>query len=168
MQKFDTKKMVITALLIAVEVILSRFCSIATPIAKIGFAFLPIVAVAMMYGPIYAGIAGASADFIGAILFPIGAYFPGFTFTAFLVGITYGLFLYQKPKGIVRITIMVLVVSLFLHLGLNTVWIWIITGKGFWAILPTRILQTGIMTPVIVLCTFAMSNSPQLKRILQV
>ena len=167
MQQFHTKKLVLTALLIAVEIVLSRFCSIATPIAKIGFAFLPLVMVAMLFGPLYAGMAGAAADFIGAILFPIGAYFPGFTLTAFLVGLAYGYFLYRKPKGIARISIMVLAVSLFLHLGLNTVWLWIITGKGFWAILPTRILQTAVMVPVMVLGSFAVGNSPQLKRVLE-
>lgn len=167
MLKFDIKKMVLTAMLIAVEIVLSRFCSIATPIVKIGFAFLPIVVVAMMFGPLYAGIAGAAADFIGAILLPIGVYFPGFTLTAFLAGLTYGFFLYQKPKRLVRISIMVLAVSLFLHLGLNTVWIWMITGKGFLAIIPTRILQTGIMIPVMILCTFAVGNSFRFRRMLQ-
>lgn len=168
MSKFDTRKLVTTALLVATEIVLSRFCSIATPIAKIGFAFLPIVMIAMLYGPLYAGIAGAMADFIGAILFPIGAYFPGFTLTAFLTGLTYGFFLYQKPKSLVRISIMVVAVSLVWHLGLNTVWLWMITGKGYLAILPTRILQTGVMVPVTVFCTFALSNSPQFRKILHV
>ena len=40
--KFDVKKLIQISLLIAIEVILTRFCSIQTPIVRIGFGFLPI------------------------------------------------------------------------------------------------------------------------------
>lgn len=166
MYKFDTKRLVVVALLIAVEIVLSRFLSIATPIAKIGFAFVPIVIIAMLYGPFYAGLANAVADFVGAILFPIGAYFPGFTLTALLTGIIYGFFLYGKPKKVIWITIMVLIISVCLHLGLNTVWLRIITGKAYTAILPTRIAQTAVMIPVQIAATCLIANSIHLKKLI--
>lgn len=78
-KKVNIKILVSVSALIALEVILSRFLSIATPVVKIGFGFVPIAVCAMLYGPIWAGAAGALADFLGATLFPIGAYFPGFT-----------------------------------------------------------------------------------------
>ena len=37
-KKFDVKKLIQISLLIAIEVILTRFCSINTPIVKIGRA----------------------------------------------------------------------------------------------------------------------------------
>ena len=74
--------MVQVAALIAIEIVLSRFCSIATPIVKIGFGFVPIAVCGMLYGPVWAGVAGGAADLLGAVLFPIGAYFPGFTLSA--------------------------------------------------------------------------------------
>ena len=55
-KKFDVKKLIQISLLIAIEVILTRFCSINTPIVRIGFGFLPIAIIAMMYGPLSAGI----------------------------------------------------------------------------------------------------------------
>ena len=93
---FSTRVLTTLALLTALEIVLSRFLSINAWNTKIGFSFVPIVAAAILYGPAAAGIVGALGDFIGAILFPIGAYFPGFTLTAFLTGCVFGLFLHRK------------------------------------------------------------------------
>lgn len=98
MPKITTKNLTTMALLIALEIILSRFLSLSAWNTKIGFSFVPVVIAAILLGPVYAGIVGALADFIGAILFPIGAYFPGFTLTAFLTGMVYGLFLYKQQS----------------------------------------------------------------------
>ena len=147
--KFDVKKLVQISLLIAIEVILTRFCSIQTPIVRIGFGFLPIAIIAMMYGPLSAGISYAIGDLLGMALFPTGgSFFPGFTFTAFLTGVTYGLFLYNKPKTWPRIVGSVLTVCLVLNLGLDTYWLSILMGKGYLALLPMRIMKAAIMIPV--------------------
>lgn len=137
------------SLLIATEIVLSRFLSISTPIAKIGFAFIPLSVIGMLYGPLYGGIAGALCDFIGAILFPIGAYFPGYTLTAFLSGATYGLFLQKDgAKSIARITAACLIINLVYHLGINTYWTTLFTGKGYLALLPTRIFSNVVLIPM--------------------
>lgn len=149
MQKFNTRRMVQTALLISLEIILTRFCSITTPIVRIGFGFLPVALIAILYGPVYAGIAATVSDFLGAMLFPpIGGFFPGFTLTAFLTGVAYGVFLYKRPQTLPRIICCVLVLTLFLQLGLNTVWVWMMTGKAIMMILPSRLIQNALMFPV--------------------
>jgi Predicted membrane protein len=154
----QVKRLVQVAVLIAVEVVLSRFLSISTPIVKIGFAFLPIALVAMLYGPLWAGATGALGDFIGAILFPIGAYFPGFTLTAFLSGFVFGVVLHHNEKKISRICAGVAVSQLLLHLGLNTVWLWMITGRGYLAILPTRVAQCALMIPIQILSIYVVGS----------
>lgn len=146
--KFDVKKLIQISLLIAIEVILTRFCSIQTPIVRIGFGFLPIAMIAMMYGPLSAGISYVVGDILGMLLFPSGAYFPGFTLTAFLTGLTYGVFLYNKPATWSRIIGAVMTICLIINLGLDTYWLSIIMGKGYLALLPTRIIKTVIMIPV--------------------
>ena len=84
MSKFNTKKLITLSVLVAMDVVLTRFLSINAWNTRIGFGFVPMVIAAMMYGPLSAGIVAALADFIGAILFPTGPYFPGFTFSVFL------------------------------------------------------------------------------------
>lgn len=139
------------ALLIALEIVLSRFLSISTPIVKIGFSFVPLSMLAMLYGPFYAASGAAIADIIGAVLFPLGAYFPGYTLTAALTGLTYGLLLYQRPKSWWRILAAVLIVALLLNLGLNTVWIHMTTGKAYMVLLMPRIVKSLAMVPIMTL-----------------
>ena len=81
----------------------------------------------------------------------LGFTFPGFTVTAFLVGVTYGLFLYKKTVTWPRLTVTVCVVILAFSLVLNTIWLSMLYGKAFWGLLPTRILQCVILIPVQIL-----------------
>ena len=96
MKKLDLKAMVTCAALIAAAIVLSRFLSINAWNLKIGFTFVPVFIAAYLYGPIGGAVVGGIADFIGAILFPIGAYFPGFTLTCVITGAVYGLLLHKK------------------------------------------------------------------------
>ena len=69
MKNNNVKKLVEISLLIALEVILTRFCSINTAILRIGFGFLPIAIIAMMHGPLSAGVAYAIGDLLGMMIF---------------------------------------------------------------------------------------------------
>ena len=127
---------------------------------KIGFNFLPIALIAMMYGPLYAGLGAATADLLGAVLFPIAAYFPGFTLTAFLTGSAFGLFLHNHERNLIRIGMAVLMVTVVLNLGLDTLWLQMITGNGYLALFPTRILKCVIMAPVQFVCIRLAASKP--------
>jgi len=135
------------AFLTALEVILSRFLSINFWNVKIGFSFVPIVIAAMLFGPVPAGIVGALGDFLGATLFPIGPYFPGFTFTAFLTGLVFGVFLYKK-QTILRTVSAVLIQQIFLSLLLNTYWISVLYSSPYVPLLKTRLIQVAVLGPV--------------------
>ena len=73
MKKLDTRSITALGLLVAVEIVLSRFCSINAWDLKIGFSFLPVAVAAMRLGPLEAAVVAAVSDFVGAVLFPIGA-----------------------------------------------------------------------------------------------
>lgn len=147
MPKFTTKTMTAMALLTALEIVLSRFLSFSAWNTKIGFAFVPVVLAAMLLGPVYAGIVAALADFLGAVLFPVGAYFPGFTLTAFLMGVCYGLFLLNK-QSFLRILGAVAVHQLLLSLLLNTLWISVLYGSPYTPLLISRLPQCAILAAV--------------------
>ena len=145
--RFSTRTLTTLALLTAIEIVLSRFLSLSAWNMKIGFSFLPIVAAAILYGPLAAGIVAALGDFVGAILFPIGAYFPGFTLTAFLTGCVFGLFLHEKqgwPQCVAAVGVNQFVLSLFL----NTLWISVLYGSPYGPLLAARIVQCVILTAV--------------------
>ena len=87
------KKIILSALLLALTIVLSRFLSFNTSLLSIGFSFVPMILAAIWLGPKYAAIICGLADLIGALLFPFGTYFPGFTVSAGLSGLIYGIFL---------------------------------------------------------------------------
>lgn len=143
------KIMVFMGLFLAMEIILTRFLSIQTPLVRIGFTFLPVALSAMMFGPVISGLTAAFADVLGMMLFSSGMpYFPGFTASAFLTGAIYGIFLYQKPKTWKNISIAVVIVSLVVTLFLDTLWLYLLTGNGILVLLPARLLKFAVMIPI--------------------
>ena len=128
--RYSLVKLAVLALLTALSVVLSRFLSIQTPVTKIGFSFLPIAFAGVLFGPVGGALAGGLADLIGALLFPIGAYFPGYTLTAALTGAIYGFAWHQKRTPL-RVIVAVLIKQLVCSLLLNTLWTSILYHKGF-------------------------------------
>lgn len=144
-----TTRLVIMAFLIALEIILTRFCSINTPILRIGFGFLPVAMMGIMYGPIWAAIGYAVGDILGMLIFPSGIFFPGFTATAMLTGLVFGLFLHNKEKITWKTVLPAsLIIILVLNLCLDTLWLSIMFGDAFIALLPTRIFKCVVMLPI--------------------
>lgn len=139
--------LVMMALLTALEIVLSRFLSLSAWNTKIGFAFVPVAAAALLLGPWAAGAVGALADFLGALLFPVGPYFPGFTLTAFLMGAVYGLCLRGK-QSFWRVALAVALHQLVLSLGLNTLWISLLYGSPYGALLLSRLPQCALLSAV--------------------
>lgn len=146
-KKFDTRSLVLMGVLIALEIVLSRFLSISTWDLKIGFSFVPIVIAAVALGPWQAATVAALGDFAGALLLPIGPYFPGFTFTALLMGLVYGLLL-NKKRTTARVFAAVGINQFILSLLLNTLWISMLYGNPYSAVFTARIIQTLILVPV--------------------
>lgn len=163
--KFDARSISVIGLLMGLEIILTRFVAIETPIVRISFGFLPIAIIAMLYGPWIAGAAAAMTDFMGIILFPkVALYFPGFTLSAFLGGVIYGLVLYKKPKTLERVIVAVLLTTLFVHLGLNTLWLKIILDKAIYVIFPARVVQNLILAPINCILLYGVLQNKALRK----
>jgi ECF transporter S component (folate family) len=142
-----TRQLAVSALLLAADVVLTRLLAINTPLMKIGLGFAAVALCAMLYGPWWAALIAALGDFVGALLFPTGAYFPGFTLTAALTGLLYGLLLH-KSQSLPRVALAVVLQQAVLSLGLNTYWLHILYGMPYVPTLVTRLVQAGIVTAV--------------------
>lgn len=59
--------------------------------------------------------------------------------------------MYGKPINIYRISAAAVIVSVFINLGLDTLWLEILTGQGFIALLPARLIKCAIMIPLQIL-----------------
>jgi len=154
------------AMLIALEVVLSRLIApINTQFSKISFAFVPVVVASYLYGIKGGAVVAGLGDVIGAVLFPSGEFFPGFTVTAILNGIIFGLFLGKKTDGklnpFLRSFIPVMITQILGSFLLNTFWISYIYHSSFSALLATRLVQTVVMIAVeaVVIPVFTQSFS---------
>lgn len=87
---------VVTALLIALELVIKGFTIKVTPDLKISFAFLAKASIGMLYGPTVGFLAGGVSDVVSFLLKPQGqAFSPLFTLQECLAGMLYGLFFYK-------------------------------------------------------------------------
>lgn len=163
--KISAKSVSVIGVLVAMEMILSRFLSIHTWNLKIGFNFVPIALAGIFYGPVAAGLVAAIGDAFGALLFPVGPYFPGFTLTAFLTGVVFGLFL-KKNQSVKNIVCSVLIVQLIISQCINTYWISFLYGSSYMMLFATRIYQTIAMSVVQIVCILLVTKKlvPALRR----
>lgn len=155
------KKVILAGLLLAAAIVFNRFLSIKTPIVVISFGFIPKIIIATMFGPWWSMLLFGLADLIGALLFPFGAYFVGYTASAVISGFIYGIFLHRKKKVSAKTYLWKLIVACLLsnlicNLLLNSVWIYVTTKKAISVILPTRIVKELVTVPIYVAIMFGM------------
>ncbi|NLB24872.1 MAG: folate family ECF transporter S component [Clostridiales bacterium] len=144
-----TTKLVVVSFMIAIEVVLTRLVAIFVPTSiRISLGFLPVSMTAIMFGPWWAGISYALGDIIGMLLFPMGPYFPGFTFTAFLTGMIFGLVLYKKEVTYKRTLFASLLVVIICSLVLDTFWLYLMFDQAVKALLPVRIAK-GVLAVIL-------------------
>ena len=93
-----SKKIILSAFLLALLIVLSRFASIQTQLLVISTSFIPIMMSAIWLGFKYSTVIAGLGDLIGALLFPFGSYFPGFTISAAISGLIYFIFFYYNNK----------------------------------------------------------------------
>lgn len=149
-------------MLIAFDVIFTRVLALNTPLAKLGFGFAAVAVCAMLYGPWWAAGTSALGDLIGSLLFPTGAYFPGFTVTAAMTGAIFGLLLYRHRPSVRDCFFAALANEAIVTLLLNTAMISIVFGPKFMPLLLTRLAQFGVMLAVQTLVLAAIARSDAL------
>ncbi|MBE5802586.1 MAG: folate family ECF transporter S component [Clostridiales bacterium] len=151
---FRVETLTFTALLIALQVVLGNILQVPLLGKQYNFGFLPIVAAGALLGAPAAMIVGGLGDFIGAHLFPQGAYFPGFTLTNVLVGLVCGLILHRCKPSVIRVIIAV-GISMLINWLLNSLWLSILyTSKAYWGWVIARGPNYLVEAPVTMVLTY--------------
>lgn len=144
----NVRNLVTASLLITIKLTLDLFTLQLTPFLHISFEFLASITISMLFGPVVGAMCGGLSDVINYIINPKGAFFVGFTLSAMISGIIYGSILYKKRITLTRCAISNIISVVFVDIILNTFWLSILGGKGFYAILPIRALKNFIMIPI--------------------
>ena len=139
------------SMLVALGIVLDFTSGIyITPEIKITFSFLAIAVAGSLLGPVPAMICGALIDLLMYLIKPVGAFFPGYTLSAILSGLIFGIILYrqQGKKVIFLAPLAKLLVNIFINILLNTCWLKIFTGKAYTVLLGARIIKNIAAWPV--------------------
>ena len=138
----------VAGMLTAVSIVLSFYNLVISNELQFSFSFLPLAAGGMLYGPVAGGMIGVISDILGYFVRPNGPFFPGFTLSALISGLMYGFLLYKSPVSLKRIVIVSVLNTVIVNLFLTTLWLSMMYGNAFWALLAGRIVKMLIIFPV--------------------
>ncbi len=149
-RNFSVQQLTVSAVLIALNIVMTRFLSIHADPVRIEFGFIPIAFGSMLYGPFGGAVISVVADVIGALLDGRG-YWPGFGLSAALYGVTYALFLYKRKKNWQNISLCAMVQAVFIDTALGAFWFHYYAGWDFWVAAAVRGVDALLMIPVKIL-----------------
>ena len=128
---------------------------------KISLSHLALAPTAMLFGPVTAALQGALSDILGFLLKPTGPYFPGFTLSALLGGVIYGMMFYKTECRLWQIVLARLLIIVLINICLNTVFLTMLYGPSRLATLPLRVMKNLIQLPIDCLLLGAMCRLVQ-------
>lgn len=156
------------AMLIALNIILTRIFSIRVPLGgveglRIGFGSLPVIFAGVFMGPLAGGLVGAIGDLVGYFVNPIGAYLPHFTLTAALRGIIPGLIIFlagriKREVGILPLFVAVCSTLILVDIFMVPYFIESLFGLSRVITVPPRIIQQAISIPAYTVVLFTLGR----------
>ncbi|MEG0076704.1 folate family ECF transporter S component [Anaerorhabdus sp.] len=142
------KYLAIMAVFIALKVIMAGVFIPVGENLRISFSFLIIAVEACIIGPIPGLVSGFITDLIGFMLFPFGAFFPGYILSAMLNCFIYAVFLYDTRISITKLFLSKTIVSYFCNVLLGSLWSSMLYSKGFIFYATASVVKNTILLPI--------------------
>lgn len=123
-RRFTTREISLMGMLVALNVVMAELCKIVIipNVLELALGFVPLALSGMLFGVVPTVVVAVVADIIGALLFSAGSFYFGYTLTAFLTGMFYGIFLHKKELTLGRVVLCQLLISLICYALLNSLW----------------------------------------------
>lgn len=163
--KISTKSLVLAAIFVAMNIILTRVGAIMLFGGSVRFSFgnIPIIMSGIILGPVVGAMAGGVGDLLGVFINSHGGGFhPGFTLSAVLTGLLPGLvvkFNSTNKFSLLNIIISNVTILIIVSICLNTYWLSQLQGSAYLALLPARVIVSIIITILNILITYPLVNS---------
>lgn len=150
-RRLTPRDIAVMGMLTALNVVMAEVCKITIipNVLVLSLGFLPLAVSGMLFGVVPAVTVAVVADIIGALLFSAGSFYFGYTLTAFLTGLFYGLFLHKKNLSVARVALCQALVSIVCFALLNSIWAlnWV-SSAAAGKYIGTRLMFQPITYPV--------------------
>lgn len=150
------RSLVFAALIIALATVMNSFYIPVSQNLHISFTFIVMVFGSIIFGPVVGLAAGVVYDLLGFIITPSFVFFPGYTLSSMLEFFIYGLFLYHRQISVLSIFIAKFLVDFGIHVGLGSLWSYMLYGKGYYYFFAKSLIKNLIMLPVEVVMLVAL------------
>lgn len=155
LHNFNTRRLVYLALLVSLNIVLTRIASIRIPLEgletlRIGFGPLPVIMAGFMFGPLYGAMVGVVGDLIGYNINPMGPFLPQFTVIAGLHGLMPPLLLRLLGNNLRfwPVITSIAVTNILTSILLTPFLLKSIFGIPYWTTLPGRIVSQIVIIPL--------------------
>lgn len=146
---------VLSGLLIAMSIALTRVFSAdlmiaGVPASRLSIGFVPIMLAGILLGPGWGCAVGAVADVLGFLMMPKGVYFFPITLTSALAGVLPALIYRYSGKAAewLKALLSVSAVQIFCSMLLQTYWLTLLYGKGFGVLFVPRAIVALATVPI--------------------
>ncbi len=160
---WDTRTLVFLALLVAMHIVLVRLVVIDLGSYRITVGSVCTIIAGLWFGPVAGGVSGLISDILGCILKGY-AVNPFITVAAILWGVVPALTRSRiqgsRPRKTAVVCASVVAASVLSTLLFTTAGLVIFMGYHLFAILPGRVVQWAIMTPIYCVLTCMLYFSP--------
>lgn len=156
----STQTVALAGMMLAIQMALSSLGTVyINDSLRISLGHLALAPTSMLFGPVVAGAQAALCDILSFIIRPTGPYFPGFTISALLSGLIYGMAFYKTRCTTAQIILARVLVVLLLNILLNTAFLMMLYGSSRLITMPARALKSIIQLPfdcvlLIAVCKF--------------
>jgi ECF transporter S component (folate family) len=162
----NTHYLALMAAFIAMKIIVGL---IRIPVAenlRVSFTFLLVAVEASILGPVAGMVSGAVTDTLSFILFPDGAYFPGYTLTAMTGQLIYALFLYDKRITVLRLGLAKALNNYLVNVLMGSLWSSMLYSKAYVVYAATSLVKNTVLLPFEIAALVVLFNllSPLLVR----
>ncbi len=160
---FQTRTLVFLALLVAMQIVLVRIVSIDLGFARVTIGNLPVVLAGMWFGPVAGALTGLVADVLGCFMRGY-AVNPLITLSVIVWGVIpvwmSPLMTGSRTRKMVVMSLALLLTSVIGTVFLTTLGLVLMNGYDLRAILPSRLIQWAVLTPVYCVLVNALYFSP--------
>ncbi|KRN13554.1 hypothetical protein IV37_GL000277 [Fructilactobacillus fructivorans] len=158
LRPLSIKGLTYIAILMAIEIVLNKF-QFQTSYLEIGFGFIAVAFIAWWFGPFWSTIVAILVDVLTSIINGYG-FFIGFTFSGIIAALIFSFAFYNQEKvSWLRVIVAVVLITLIVNIGLNTLWISVMAHTSFFYYLPLRLVNNIIMIPIQIIILYILMNN---------